>query len=105
MKTDNNIEERKKEFKERITNELFVERYDSFKESISLINLALSNYNINYQYTYDQFCSDYIDECIDYMDKHPNVDMMDAKQLYFYTLPIIISIIDKAKNNHGFKNG
>lgn len=92
------FEERKKEFKERIETELFVERYDTFKESVVLINEALKMLKINYQYSYDEFCSEYVEQCLLYMDKHPNIDMMDAKQLYFYTLPIIISLLVKAKN-------
>jgi hypothetical protein len=99
-----NLEERKKEFKERLTNELFIERYDTFKQSISLINMALENFRVNYQYTYDQFCIDFTNESMEYMDKHPEVDMMDPMQLYFYTLPIVMSIIDKAKNKYGIKN-
>jgi len=97
------LELRKKEFKDRLTNELFIERYDSFKESIILINMALESFRIDYQYTYDQFCIDYTNECMEYMDNHPDVDMMDPTQLYFYTLPIVMSIVEKAKNKYGIK--
>jgi hypothetical protein len=97
------LEERKKEFKERLVNELFVERYASFKESIELINETLENFNINHRYNYDEFCTDYTDACMEYMDKHRHIDMMDPKQLYLYTLPILINIIEKVKNKHGFK--
>lgn len=97
------LEDRKKEFKDRLINELFVERYDTFKESVTLINEALTVLKIDYKYSYDEFCTDYVEECMIYMDENPKVDMMDQNQLYFYALPIIISMIDKIKNKHGFK--
>ena len=37
------------------------------------------------------------------MDKHRHIDMMDPKQLYLYTLPILINIIEKVKNKYGLK--
>lgn len=98
------LEEKKREFKERIEIELFVERYDTFKESVVLINEALKIIKIDYQFTYNEFCSEYIEECMNYMDKHPNIDMMDPKQLYFYTLPIIISLLEKTKIKYGINN-
>lgn len=97
------LEERKKEFKERLINELFIERYSSFKESLSLINEALDNININHQYNYDEFCTDYTEACLEFMDKHIHVDMMDPKQIHFYTLPILINILEKVKNKYGLK--
>jgi len=98
------IEERKKEFKEKLINDLFIERYDTFKESITLINMALENFKMNYQYTYDGFCNDYINECMEYMDKYPTLDMMNPRQISLLTLPLILSIINKIKNKYGFKN-
>lgn len=100
----NDLEKRKKEFTERLTNDLFVERYDSFKESIELINMALENFGIDHKFNYNEFCKTYIEESMIYLDNNPTVDLMDSHQLYFHTLPILMNILEKTRNKYGIKN-
>lgn len=100
----NDIEERKRELKQKLENDLYVDRYSSFKESVYLINEALKAFDINYEYTYNQFCSDYTDNCMRYMDEHPQVDLNDPGQIMVHTLPILLVMIDDLKNKYGLKN-
>lgn len=101
MESIKDIEFKKKELKDKLENELYVEKYSTFKNSIFLINEALKSFNINYQYTYDTFCADFTYECLKYQDENPNVDMTSATEIMLYIYPIIISIIDKTKNKYG----
>lgn len=98
------IEIKKKELKDKLENSLYVERYDTFKESVELINLSLISFRINHQYNYNEFCSEFTEACLEYVEKHPDVDMTDAKQIIIYTLPIVMSIVEKAKNKYGLIN-
>ena len=98
-----NIEDRKKEIREKLVNDLFVEKYSTFKESVELINQAFDIFNINYQYTYDKFCQDFTDETMKYVDDNPNIDITGYKEMYLSTPLIVMSLINKIKNEHGFK--
>jgi hypothetical protein len=98
------IESVKMEIKQKLENDLYVDRYSTFKESVALINQALTSFNINYQYTYNEFCSDFTNECLNYIEQNPTVDLTDPRQLMIHTLPMILSIVDKAKNKYGFRN-
>lgn len=95
------VEKQKREIKLKLENELYVDRYDSFKESVFLINEALKSFNINYQYSYDEFCADFTQECLKYIDEHPTVDMTAPKEMMLYTLPIVMAIIENTKNKYG----
>lgn len=94
----NDLETRKKELKYKLENELYVERYDTFKESVKLLNEALINIGINYTYTYDVFCLDFTKECLNYLDQNPEVDLTDANQIVLHTLKIVMSMIEATKN-------
>jgi hypothetical protein len=98
---DEDLEKKKKEIKDKLENELYVERYSTFRESVELINAALDSFGINYQYTYNVFCKDFTSECLNYIDKHPNVDMTDPRQMMTYTFPIVMSIVENVKNKYG----
>jgi len=96
----NNILEHKQDVKFKLESELYVEGYGLFKNSVELINLALECFGINHQYDYDEFCTDFTIECLEYIDKHPNINLLDPEQMSYYTLPIILSLIEKVKNKH-----
>jgi len=98
------IELKKKNVKEKLENELYVDRYNTFKESVELINTALDIFKIDYHFTYNDFCSEFTNECLNYIDEHPTVDMLDTRQMMVYAFPIIMSIINNAKNKHELKN-
>jgi Mg-chelatase subunit ChlI len=98
------LEKRKKDLRDRLESELYVERYDTFKESVQLINQALEFFKIDHNYTYDEFCQDFTEECMKYMDEHPKSDMQDPRQMMLSVFPIVMSIIDRSKEKYGFKN-
>lgn len=98
------LDKKKKDLKERLENELYVDRYSTFKESVDLINLALESFGINYQYTYNSFCNDFTVECMEFLEEYPNVDMNDPQNMVIYTLPIIMSILKKKQIKYGSKD-
>lgn len=98
------IERKKENIKKKLETELYVERYDTFKKSVEFLNKSLESFGINYQYTYDNFCVDFTNECMDFIENYPEIDLMNSNRMMLYTLPILINIIEKAKNNYGFKN-
>jgi len=97
------IKERKKDIKEKLFNDLFVERYDTFKNSVILINKVFESFNINYQYTYNTFCKDFAEEIMEFMDQNPNVDISEYDKIFVFTPIILMSLINKIKDEHGFK--
>ena len=103
MEEENDLESRKRELKEKLENELYVDRYSTFKECVDLINGALDTFKINYNYTYNEFCAEFTEECLNYMDTHPNADMNDTRQMMIYIFPMIMSMLEKSKNKYGLK--
>jgi len=67
------IYERKKVIKEALVNS-FVEEHDAYKNTISFINKELCDNEIIYQYTYDEFCVDFLDQTLKEIE---NVDIFD----------------------------
>lgn len=92
------LENKKRDLKHKLENELYVERYDTFKESVILLNEALVDIGINYTYTYDVFCSDFTSQCLKYLEQYPDVDLTDAEHVVLHTLKIVMLMIDVAKN-------
>jgi len=70
------VSERKSVLKEALTDS-FVDDYKSYKNAVEYINNDLSNANINFQYTYDEFCLDFLNETLHNLE---NVDIFDAKK-------------------------
>jgi len=91
------VEERKIELKDKLENELYVERFFSFKESLNTINNVFNCFNIKFQYDYNGFCSDFTKECLDYLEKNPDIDMTSPKEMMMCTFPIFLSMIEKKK--------
>jgi len=57
------IQERKKILKTALTNS-FVDDYISYKNTIDFINSDLSDSNIKYQYSYDEFCVEFLNQTL-----------------------------------------
>lgn len=98
---ENDINKHKEEVRLKLESELYVESYETFKQSVEMLNLALESFGINHKYDYDGFCTAFTNECLEYIDTHPGINMLDPTQISFYTLPIILSIVEKAKNKYG----
>jgi len=67
------IYERKKVIKEALVNS-FVEDYKSYKNTICLINKELYDNEIKYQYSYDEFCVDFLEQTLKEIE---NVDIFN----------------------------
>ena len=57
------LEQRKNVLKTALTNS-FVEDYEAYKKTIEFINSDLLQNNINYQYNYDEFCVDFLNQAL-----------------------------------------
>ena len=57
------IKDKKNTIKESLI-ESFVNDHNTYKNTISFINKDLSDANINFQYTYDEFCIDFLNESL-----------------------------------------
>lgn len=57
------IEQRKKVLKTALINS-FVDDYEAYKKTIEFINTDLIESNINFQYKYDEFCVDFLNETL-----------------------------------------
>lgn len=79
-------------------NVLFVDSYNTLMEAVKLINKALEAMNIDYEYTYDQFCIDFANEMYEYQNKNRDCDMTDVNNIIIYTGFIIVSMINKIKD-------
>lgn len=91
------LDERKKILKTALTMS-FVDNYDEYKNTISLLNKDLKKMKINFKYTYDQFCIELLNQSLDTVE---NVDIFDANnyeqffenfwKFNFYNLQCIIN--------------
>ena len=57
------VEERKKVLQFALTNS-FVDEYKAYKYTIKLINMDLSDSNIEFQYSYDEFCIEFLNQTL-----------------------------------------
>jgi hypothetical protein len=68
------MSERKNILKNALINS-FVDDYKSYRDIVDAINKNLTELNIDYQYTYDEFCTDFLDETL------KNIDKMDLSKI------------------------
>lgn len=85
---------------------IFVEKRDIFKKMIVEVNNILKNsMKLDFQYNYDNFCTDYMEIFISFFKRHPDVDYMDMNMVSFYTNIILGELFLKLKikysNNEG----
>jgi hypothetical protein len=64
------IEDKKELLKQALITS-FVDDYKIYKNSIDIINSDLLEYNINFQYTYDDFCREFLKKTLE------NIEVID----------------------------
>jgi len=85
--------------------EIFVEKRDIFKKMILEVNKTIKDsMKLDFQYTYDTFCADYLEIFVSFFQRHPEVDYMDMNMVSFYTNIILGEIFLKLKIKYS-KNG
>ena len=57
------LEERKRIIEDALTNS-FVDDYRAYKNTMDIVNKDLKKSNIEYQYSYDEFCLDFLSESL-----------------------------------------
>lgn len=70
------IEERKNILKSALINS-FVDDYSAYKNTIKFINNDLNESNIKFQYSYDQFCADFLNQTLINIE---DIDIFNADQ-------------------------
>lgn len=95
------IDEKKKDIEIKLS-EIFVEKYDFFKDTINKINELFKKYDIDFQYDYNSFCKEYINKCKDVIDENPDIDLTNNK--YFLIYGIISASMVSDKKNLNNKN-
>ena len=77
--------------------EIFVEKYDFFKDTIDKLNVIFIKYNVDFQYDYNTFCKEYIEKCNAIIDKDPEIDLMNDKYFLVYGIISASMVNDKNK--------
>jgi len=90
------IDEKKDMIKSRLST-VFVEKYDFFKETINKLNELFVKYDVEYQYDYNTYCKEYIEKCLDIIEKDPTINLMDDKYFLVYGIISASMVNDKNK--------
>jgi len=78
--------------------EIFVEKRGIFQQMVSVVNLTLQDtLKIEYQYSYDEFCSAYLKNFLLFFERHPDVDFLDNTMVSFYTNIILGELLLEIK--------
>jgi len=100
------VDDRKIVLREALVNS-FVEDYKSYKNAVEYINSDLLNANIDFQYTYDEFCIDFLNETLNNLDK---VDIFDAEKynqfysnFWNFNLITLQGMLNNKLNKLGYK--
>lgn len=75
------IDDRKKQLKQALIYS-FVDEYDAYKKTINFINEDLKNSNIDYQYKYDDFCKDFLNQTLKNLDDIDIFSFNEFNQFY-----------------------
>jgi hypothetical protein len=85
----------------------FVDDYKSYKNAVEYINNDLSKANINYQYSYDEFCVEFLNETLHNLE---DVDILDSKKynqfysnFWSFNLYTLQSMLTHKLNKLGYK--
>jgi len=86
--------------------ESFINDHKAYKNTISLINKDLLNANINFQYTYDEFCVDFLNESLMGVENN-DIFMYDNfnefySKFFEFNLMILQNKISKKLNKLGY---
>ena len=100
------IEERKKVLKNALINS-FVDDYSAYKNTIQFINKDLIESNISFQYSYDEFCIEFLNETLENIEE---VDIFTADKyndfyvnFWQFNLYNLQCMLTKKLNNLGYK--
>jgi len=90
------VDEKKNMITNRLS-EIFVEKYDFFKDTIDKLNDVFIKYNVDFQYDYNTFCKEYIDKCLSVIDHNPDIDLLSDKYFLVYGIVSASMVSDKQK--------
>lgn len=98
------IEEKKETLKSALIDS-FVNDNQSYKNTIKSINDDLKKFNIDYQYTYDEFCVDFLNESLLNIEKNDIFEHDINKDFYsnfwLFNLMTLQSMLSKKIYNLG----
>lgn len=99
------LEERKKILTEAF-NKSFVDDYDVYKSIISKINSEFKDMNIDYEFTYDEFCVEFLNETIENLKKVDIFEYQTFQEFYYhfwdFNLYVIRIVLKKKIESLGY---
>jgi len=96
-------DEKKKLISDKLS-EIFVDKYDFFKDTIDKLNKIFNKYGVDFQYDYNTFCKEYIDKCKSIIDERPDIDLMSDKYFLVYGI-ITASMVEDKRKKYSDSNG
>lgn len=100
------VKERKNEMRNALINS-FVEDYKSYKNTVKAINKDLKKSKIDYKYTYDEFCADFLNQTLETIEIVDIFDSTEFSQFYVnfwqFNLYNLQCMIDKKLTSMGYK--
>jgi len=88
------VNEKKKLVKNELST-LFVNKYEFFTNIINKLNEILKKYNVDYEYDYNTYCTDYLNKCMSVIDDNPDIDINEN---FYLVYGIISALIVNDKN-------
>lgn len=100
------VEDRKEIIKTALINS-FVDDYEAYKNTIEFINNDLKNSEINFQYSYDDFCISFLNETLKNIESIDIFTIKEYDQFYInfwqFNLYNLQSMLNKKLEDLGYK--
>jgi len=100
------VDERKNVLKTALTNS-FVEDYLSYKNAIGVINSDLTEYNIDFQYSYNEFCIEFLNQTLKNIEEIDIFSFNEYNQFYInfwqFNLYNLQCMLNKKIDELGYK--
>ena len=77
-------------------NEIFVEKYEVIKKSVDEINTKLVELNVEFTYSYDEFCLEYKQEMVEIVNDNPEIELNDVT-LFMLSHSILLKMLTSKK--------
>ena len=95
-----------KQFLKKALIDSFVNEHKAYKKTIEFINLDLTSSDIDYQYSYDEFCVDFLEQTLKNIDSIDIFNYDEFSQFYtnfwHFNLYNLQSMLSTKLNNLGY---
>ena len=91
------MDNEKLEYINETLNEIFVEKYNIIKKSVTEINKKIKEMDIDFSYEYDEFCLEYKKEMIGIIEENPDMELNDGT-MFMLNHSILLKMLANKKN-------